>query len=215
MNFLLLYSSMNTADKIKFKTDGFVLGDIADIMVAYQARERIEKNSEGDFWLIRPQDFDEFGNLLFDDVFRFNPFENVDPHRYFINNDDILFQARGNTHCAYYIKEPLRNSIASNAFYLIRVYDRQILLPEFLAWYINQSSTQAYFEQSRGVSTISFVSKKILSKTPITIPPIKLQKRIIEMMALWIREQELTQWVINKKDELITAVLRNAANKGE
>ena len=49
------------------------LGEIAEIQVGYQARGRIDENLDGKFVILRPQDFNENGELLLDDAMRFSP----------------------------------------------------------------------------------------------------------------------------------------------
>ncbi len=185
--------------------------EIADIQVGYQARGRIEENLGGDFTIIRPQDFDGAGNLLFDQAMHFSPSSKIDPQKYLITIVDILVQARGQSHMAYLIQEPLVNSVAANSFYIIRINEQEKIIPDYLAWWINQPKVQTYFKQARGISTIPFISKSVLSFAPVLIPPLKIQEKIIEIIRLWQQEQGLLQMLIQKKDVLIQAVARNAA----
>lgn len=185
--------------------------EIADIQVGYQTRGRIEENLSGDFTIIRPQDFDSAGNLLLDQVMRFSPSSKIDTQNYLIPIVDILVQARGQSHKAYLIQEPLVNSVAANSFYIIRINKQGKILPEYLAWWINQPLVQAYFKKVRGISTVPFISKTVLAEASILVPPLKTQEQIIDLIQLWQQEQGLQQQLIQKKDSLIQAVARNAA----
>jgi hypothetical protein len=185
--------------------------EIADIQVGYQARGRIEENLVGDFTIIRPQDFDSAGNLLLDQAMRFSPSSKIDPQKYLITVDDILVQARGQSHMAYLTQESLVNSVAANSFYIIRIIEREKIIPAYLTWWINQPKVQTYFKKERGISTVPFISKSVLSFAPVLIPPLKIQEKIIELIQLWQQEQGLHQHLIQKKDTLIQAVAQNAA----
>lgn len=184
--------------------------EIADIQVGYQARGRIEENLDGDFTVIRSKDFDDAGNLMLDEAMRFSPSRNIDPQKKSISVGDILVQARGQTHLAYIIEEQLENTVAANTFYIIRVKEQARISPAYLAWWINQPKVQAYFEQKRGISTIPFISKSVLSHAPVLIPSMIVQQKISELILLWQREQGLLQQLTQKKETLIQAVARKA-----
>jgi len=187
----------------------FLLADIADIQVGYQARGKIEENHSGDFAIVRPQDFNDDCELVVDQVMRFFP-SNIDPQNYFISVGDIVVQARGQNHKAYLIQEPLENSVASNSFYIIRIKDKSRVLPSYLVWWINQKTVQRYFEKEQGLSTIPFISKRALSKAPTIIPPLGIQGKISDVEALWKQEKALLQRFTEKKVTLIQAVARRA-----
>jgi len=187
------------------------LREIADIRVGYQTRGRIEENIHGDLTIIRPKDFDSAGNLLLDQTIRFSSSSKIDPQNYLITVEDILVQARGQSHMAYLTQESLVNSVAANSFYIIRIIEREKIIPAYLAWWINQPKVQTYFKKERGISTVPFISKSVLSFAPVLIPPLRIQEKIIELIQLWRQEQGLHQQFIQKKDNLIQAVARNAA----
>ncbi len=186
-----------------------LLKDIADIQVGYQARDKIEESLDGDFTIVRPQDFNDNGELILDQAMQFFP-SNIDPNNYLISFGDILVQVRGKNHNAYLIQEPLKNTVASNSFYIIRIKDGVHLLPAYLKWWINQRPVQIHFEKEHGLSTIPFISKSSLSKAPIKIPPLNIQQKISYLETLWRQERGLLQQFIQVKDTLIQAVAHEA-----
>ena len=191
------------------------LSDIATIQVGYQARGRIEENLDADFTILRSQDFDENGKLLLDSAMQFSPSPMIDPENYLVDVGDILVQARGQNHLAYIINKPLEKTVASNTFYIVRIQGRERVLSSYLTWWINQTKVQAYFKQERGVSTIPFISKSVLSQAPILVPPLEIQKKICDLIDLWRREQLLSQQLLEKKDVLIQAICRKLAISGK
>lgn len=191
------------------------LSDIATIQVGYQARGRIEENLDADFTILRSQDFDENGKLLLDSAMQFSPSTMIDPENYLVDVGDILVQARGQNHLAYIINKPLEKTVASNTFYIVRIQGRERVLSSYLTWWINQTKVQAYFKQERGVSTIPFISKSVLSQAPILVPPLEIQKKICDLIDLWRREQLLSQQLLEKKDVLIQAICRKLAISGK
>ena len=183
-----------------------ILSDIAKIQVGYQARGKIEESLDGDFTIVRSHDFSDDGKLVLDQGMRFFPSSNIDPENYLITVGDILVQARGRNHRAYLIGEPLKNTVASNSFYIVRIKKEANVFPAFLAWWINQPKVQKYFEQEQGLSTIPFISKSGLSKAPVIVPPKKIQEKVSDLNTLWQQEQVLLKQLSQKKERLIIAV---------
>jgi len=184
--------------------------EIANVQVGYQSRGRIEENLDGKFTIIRSQDYDKAGNICIDNLMSFTPTSSIDTEKYLVTVDDILVQARGQSHLAYLLKTPIENAVASNTFYIIRLKEQGKVLPAYLAWCINQPKVQAYFKREQGVSTILFISKAVLLNANIRIPPIETQAKISKLMQLWQRDQELARQLTEKKNILIQAVARKA-----
>lgn len=189
------------------------LSDIAKIQVGYQARGRIEENLDGNYTIVRSQDFNDDGWLMLDQAMRFYPPPIIDPVNYLILAGDILVRARGQSHFAYFVEEVPENTVAANTFYIVRIKDGATVFPDYLAWWINQPKVQTYFEQEQGVSTIPFISKHVLSKASVIIPPLQIQEKISDLNALWQQEQKLLQRLTQTKDSLIQAVARKAVEQ--
>lgn len=187
-----------------------ILREVADIRIGYQARGRIDEDLYGNFTIVRSQDFDDNGKLNLKEAMSFYPSANIDPLKYLISAGDILVQARGQSHLAYLIDQPLMNTVAANSFYIIQIVDRDKVIPVYLAWWINQPKVQAYFEKVIGPSTIPFITKAALAETSIPILPLDIQSKISELILLWQREQSLLQYFEQKKETYIHAVARKA-----
>ena len=185
------------------------LGKIANIRVGYQSRGRIEEDLDGDYAIIRSQNFDGAENLLLSEAMRFSP--KIDPQKHLVDAGDILVQARGQNHFAYLLENDTNNTVASNSFYVVRLKEHNKVIPAYLVWWLNRTTVQAYFQQVRGVSTIPFISKADLQNTRIRIPPMETQKNISQLMQLWQREQKLNQQLIEKKDMIVQEVCRKAS----
>jgi len=185
------------------------LEKIANIQVGYQARGRIEEDLDGNYAIIRSQDFDGAGNLRLSEAMRFTP--KIDPQKYLVDAGDILVQARGQNHFAFLMEDEINNTVASNSFYIVRLKEHNKVIPAYLVWWLNRTTVQAYFQQVRGVSTIPFISKADFINTSIRIPPMETQKNISQLMQLWQREQKLNQQLIEKKEMLVKEVCREAS----
>ena len=185
------------------------LGKIANIQVGYQSRGRIEEDLDGHYAIIRSQDFDGAGNLILSEAMRFSP--KIDPQKYLVNAGDILVQARGQNHFACLLENETNNTVASNSFYIVRIKEHNKVIPAYLAWWLNRTTVQAYFQQVQGVSTIPFISKADFQNTRIRIPPMETQKNINQLMQLWQREQKLNQQLMKIKEMMVQEVCRKAS----
>ncbi len=185
------------------------LGKIANIQVGYQSRGRIEEDLSGDYAIIRSQDFDGAGNLLLSEAMRFSP--KIDPQKYLVDAGDILVQARGQNHFAFLLENETNKTVASNSFYIVHLKEHNKVIPAYLAWWLNRTTVQAYFQQVQGVSTIPFISKADLQNTRIRIPPMETQKNISQLMQLWQREQKLNQQLLEKKEMIVQEVCQKAS----
>jgi len=184
----------------------YKLHNIAEIKVGYQARKRIELVVNGTHRLIQGKNFDRTHSILPNELASFSPIGNVE--KYFVKTNDVIFQARGSEHFACCLTGIIGDNIlAANSLYIIRVNGKEII-PEYLAWQINQPKAQAYFNANSGTTIISFVSKNVLGKLKIKIPEINVQKKICKIIDLWNEEKKLTNEIIEKKEKLINEHLK-------
>lgn len=188
------------------------LKTVADIRVGYQAKTGIEENTHGTHRLIQSKSFDSFHHLRSEDLITFSP--DRKPEIYSVHKGDILFQARGIAHFSYYIDKDLKNTLAAGSFYIIRIRNKSIL-PEYLAWWLNQPKTQSYFQsQSRG-SLMSFITKSTLSHLQVQIPPLSVQKKVVKIVTLGEQEQFLLDRLSSLRSRLVQATCIKAIQEQE
>ena len=183
-----------------------LLNSVADIKVGYQARASIKLKVKGSHKLIQGKNFGFNRSVLPRELISFSPIGN--PEKYAVKKYDILFQARGSGHFACCLTGLIgKNVLVASSLYIIRVKTKQII-PEYLAWQINQSQAQIYFKAQAGATGISFVSKSILMQLKIIIPDLKTQKKTCKIISLWKKEKELMNKITLKKEKLINEVLK-------
>ena len=185
---------------------------VADIQVGYQAKARIKKRAQGTHRLIQSKDFDSFHRLRSENLTVFFPERK--PEIYSVRKGDILFQARGMVHFAYCIEDDLKDTLAAGSFYILRTKNEN-LLPQYLAWWLNQSKAQAYFQsQARGAG-MSFISKSTLSRLQVQIPPLSVQKKVVKIVTLTRHEQFLLGRLSDLRSRLVKAVCTKAIQEQE
>ncbi len=166
----------------------------------------------GDAFYLHGKHFDKWGYLKNDAVLSKDIRINNKTKKHLLQDKDILFIAKGdnNRACLYYTK--YGQAIASSLFFVIRV-DRNVLIPEYLRWYINTPATQNRLEQFSKGSHIPSISKKSLRELEIYLPPLATQMRILEMDKLWRKERAITERIISEKESYYQQVLINLAKE--
>jgi len=188
------------------------LNTVASIQVGYQAKARIKERARGTHRLIQSKDFDSFHRLRPENLTAFFPERK--PEIYSVRKGDILFQARGVVHFAYCIEDDLKDTLAAGSFYILRTKNEN-LLPQYLAWWLNQSKAQAYFQsQARGAG-ISFISKSTLSRLQVQIPPPSVQKKVVKIVTLARQEQFLLDRLSSLRSRLVKAACIKAITNYE
>ena len=183
------------------------LKTLTDIQVGYQAKARIKERARGTHRLIQSKDFDSFHRLRFENLTTFFPERK--PETYSVRKGDILFQARGVVHFAYCIEDDLKDTLAAGSFYILHLRHEN-LLPQYLAWWLNQSKAQTYFQSEARGAGISFISKSTLSRLQVQIPPISVQKKVVKIVTLARHEQFLLDRLSERRSRLARAVCMKA-----
>lgn len=186
--------------------------DIADIQIGYQFRKKIEPVTDGTHAIIQMRDFDDNNELNFIELSRVKLAEV--PDRYLVNKNDVLFLSRGHSNFAFAITDPLESTIAASYFFILRVKTDKVL-PEYLAWCINQFPAQKYLHSSARRGThMPLVPKSAFENLKVHVPDIKTQKSIVELNRLLDRENELIRKLQEKRTLLIGSLSIKAAKTG-
>jgi len=188
------------------------LKDLAEIRLGYQFRGKIQPDSRGTHQVIQIKDFDEKRNLILSGLVKIKP--DRDPEKYLVEKRDVLFLSRGHRNFAVTLKHELKNTIVVSYFLIIRIKEPNIL-PEYLAWYLNQRPAQNFIQrQARRGTHIPIVPKSAFEKLKIEIPSLSVQKAIVTLEDLRKREQLLLHQLEEERDKLIRSTCLNAS-KGQ
>lgn len=180
------------------------LKDIAEIQIGYQHREKGNPAGDSSFGrcrIIQTKDVDpETFSLPQKSLYDVNPQAN--PDHYKVKKGDVLFLSRGPQVFAVPVLFDLENTIASYCFYIVKIDSRKIL-PEYLAWFINQPQTQAFLDLQMQGSHMKMVSKSAFCEIEVEIPSIPLQRKIVELEKLRCKEEELGMELIASRRQLV------------
>jgi hypothetical protein len=128
-----------------------------------------------------------------------------------VRKGDLVFRSRGQNNSAALLKDDLDRAIVAAPLLRIRITRPEILLPEYLNWYISQQDAQSYFKSRLEGTHGGIISKQTLEELEVLLPPLEKQKIIAEVSALSDHEQELVRTLAAKKKTLITTILMKSA----
>jgi len=186
------------------------LKELAEVQIGYQPRGRIEPDPTGVYRIIQVKDFDENNERHATGLYPIKP--EREPERYRVGKDDILFLSRGRTCFAAILRDSLENVIAAGVFYVVRVNKNKVL-PEYLAWYINFPSVQAELKNKAQATNIPLIPKAAFEDLNIDVPPIAVQEKIVRITELQRKERELSKRLEEKRLHFVQTICLNAARQ--
>lgn len=185
------------------------LTDIVNIQLGYQFRKRIEPVESGTNQVIQIRDFDQELNLRKEALSWVQIDKLADP--YLLNKGDILFLSRGHKNWAVPIVDDLRNTITVSHFFVLRIKKSDVM-PEYLAWYINQAPAQEYLHSNARHGThMPLIPLSAFKGLTVEVPEMEIQKKIVELSKLMDKEKLLLNELQEKRSLLIKAVCLKAS----
>ena len=161
----------------------------------------------GDLVYLQSKHFDEYGQLqsvLYPDL----PSEGISD-KHLLKDGDVLFSAKGTKNFAAVFENHNEQSVASTSFFVIRPSDKKVL-PQYLAWFINNQSTQTLLKAQAVGTSIPSISKQVLENLEITVPNTETQKIILQITKLRNKEKSLKQKIETLREKQIQQQIINA-----
>lgn len=187
------------------KNHTYLLKDIADIRTGYSFRAKLEPDSEGNILVVQLKELSDKNTIDISTAVKIN-MQNVSEN-YLIQKGDLVFRSRGMDSTAAIMDISADNVILSAPFQRIRLRDTLKIIPEYLLWYINSKDAQSYFSANKTGTSVTMISTAVLADLPVIVPPVEIQKKIVEINTLSEREIELQEELIKKKKLLTETIL--------
>lgn len=188
------------------------LGDVAEVRLGLQVRGSLRFDPQGEWQLIQIKDLDERRRLRADDLSRIH-WEPASALRCEVVHGDVLFLSRGQRNFAIAMVSPTPKTLAASYFFIVRPQN-DLLLPEYLAWYLNQPPAQEYLHsRARRGSHMPIVPKAAFEELPIALPPLPMQRTIVRLAALGEREHSLLEDLQSKRSALLHSMCLQGATK--
>jgi len=188
------------------ETAYFYLHDVADIKAGYPFREAITESSDDGVPVVRIKDLRPDGPIDWSKVIRsVLTGRRVDS----LQNGDILFVARGAHSLAYCLNGVPEQAVCTPHFFQIHLKPQSGLLPEFLAWQMNQKPAQEYFERSaEGSALVRNIRRQVLESLKVVVPPLKKQKQILALHEVVQQERRLLEQMIDNGQRIMDATAK-------
>lgn len=181
--------------------NNYFLSEVVDFRQGYPFRGGIPDENNGSVRVVQLKNVTQ-GNLKFwDSLLRTEIKSSKEP--YWLRDNDVVFAARGTSNVAAVAIGVPPSTVCSPHLYVFRVKAGIKMLPEFLAWQLNQQPAQKYLAQvAEGTHQLS-IRRTELEQLQIRIPSIAQQRSIIELDRVANAERQTLQALIeNRKAEL-------------
>jgi excinuclease UvrABC nuclease subunit len=188
------------------------LKEITSVQMGYSFRSRLETSEGGGVAVIQMKDLLDDNTVGCDGLVRINMEAMKDHH--LAQRGDLVFRSRGSLTTAAVLLEDPGKAVVAAPLLRIRVTKKDLVLPEYLNWYISQRDAQIFLT-SRAKGTVQkMISKQAIEDLEVALPSLEKQKNIVELAMLIAREKVLLHTMADKREQYISTVLMQFA-KGE
>jgi restriction endonuclease S subunit len=130
--------------------------------------------------------------------------------KYFLQKGDVLVASKGYDHFAVAYKEIIKPAVASSMFIVLRIENKELVLPEFLVWFLNHAKTQTILSGTSKGTDLPSLRKNDIGDLEITLPTIQIQKLILKVHALRQKEKALKKQIETLRETQLQQQLLNA-----
>jgi restriction endonuclease S subunit len=177
--------------------------------VTLRGRDATRPVSSGSVHMVRIGDISQDGKLKNDKFIRIEPNEPINEDL-FLRPGDVLFPNRGTRTTALTYRLDVPRTLAGAQFFVLRP-DIEQVLPEYLAWFLRTEEAARYFEGRRKGTYIQIIQRSDLADMEIPIPPLNVQRKIVEAANLAMEERILSERLTILKWKLKKSLLSEAA----
>lgn len=180
------------------------LRQFTEVRSGHPFRGSVPEVANGSALAIQMRDLSVVGGVAWEKVARTNPEGRKEPD--WLQARDVLFVAKGSRNFAVCLEAVPEPAVCSHYFFLIRVRDAKTLLPEFLAWQINQLPAQRYLNKNaEGTDQLS-IRRAVLEAMSISVPPIEQQQHLIRLAKLAANERVLLENLVHNREQQLQAL---------
>jgi len=131
----------------------------------------------------------------------------------YLESGDLLLATKGTHPFAALYDGRYQPAIASSVFTVLRIADPTKILPAYLQWYLNHpATTSVLVAASRGTS-IPLITRDVIEKLPVTLPPIRKQELIVGVHRLQEQANRLRSRMNQLNEKLFQHRLLQIANR--
>jgi hypothetical protein len=187
------------------------LSTLCEIQLGYTARGRLDPVEDG-IRAIQLRDTAVEGGLSGGRIGAYRL--DAIPHRYWAKPGDVLFRSRGDSNTATCLPDSFDEPAVAVMPLVILRPDTSRTNAGYLAWFINQASTQRYFDLCARGTSMRMIPVGCLAQLEVPLPSIETQKTIAALDDLARRECALAHRLAAKRQQVVTLALMDKAQHG-
>ena len=181
------------------------LTTFCSIQVGLTTRTRLEPVAQGGILAIQLRDISSEGRIDITRLSRVH-LDSV-PERYLVGHGDVVFRSRGEWNTASAIgNQFVEPALAVMPLFILRP-NREIVIPEYLAWAINQPPAQRHFAGNAQGGSMRMVPKSSLDDLELDMPDLATQRQLIIVNDLADQERTLAVTIAEKRRRLTDHLL--------
>lgn len=186
------------------------LGAVAVVTAGYSFRGSLDDLQPGDVSVLQMRNVDAEVGVNWNDVQCVElPSKRIPV---FLAAHDIVFTTRGARNFALALREVPDQAVCSPHFFVIRVRDPHKIVPEFLAWQINQRPAQEYLQREATGSHILNIRREVLEGLPLVIPPLATQRAVVALAESARAERAALTRLIDNRNQQLEAIAHGLIN---
>ncbi len=191
------------------KNESTLLRKICDIRTGYQGA----RDSGETYQLINLTNLDVSGSIDFNNIKTFSTIQMDE--KYLLKKGEILFkksQSSQSSQCAAgFFNGGPDNLVPSAHFFILSINEnsKDIVIPEYVAWYLGEDVVRKYFQSVAAGMVTATIKKSDLEILELVIPPINVQRKLIEIQRLALEERKMMEEFIFLRDKQVKNALTN------
>ncbi|MYH69825.1 MAG: restriction endonuclease subunit S [Gammaproteobacteria bacterium] len=183
------------------------LRQIADINAGYPFRGKIPVVPGSGVVAVQMKDITTQKEILWENCTHTELTAKREP--YYLQPGDILVAARGNHYYAVIIRDEILQAgfqtVAAPHFFMIRVRSNNII-PEYLAWFLNQRACQGYLEQNAEGTLTKSIRRSVLEDVTVVMPDLAKQRSIINLANILGQEKKIVEGMLRNSERLMNII---------
>ena len=185
-----------------------ILKNIVDVQAGYSFRARLESMETGSVAVIQMKDLASSNRVCCDELVKVDM--DAPKGHHLVRPGDLIFRSRGLTSTSALLVDDPGVAVLAAPLLRIRITN-DVILPEYLNWYISQLPAQSYFASCAEGTALKMISKQSLENLEMFVPSIARQRLVVEMATLAAEEQRILKTLTEKRNQYISSKLLQLA----
>jgi restriction endonuclease S subunit len=170
------------------------LGQIADIRTGYAGT--VSKTGEGGVLLIQMGDLESLSEGNLGKIKSTNI--KIRSSEWTLQEGDILIKARGTDFVPVTVQKELHGAVFTHPLLRLRL-DRQLAVPEFIAWLLSQPRVRKQLQRSALGTSVQMLRLEDVKGLDLKLPSLPQQQKIGDLAQLMRREELLSNLLADKR----------------